>query len=225
ILYLYLAFLLAVNAIHNLSADDNDPSIIYQPPGTWGLSNYNTYDEGGQHKLTSNSSANASFTFTGVAIYFYSPLWTFPVTTQVALDNLPPVLLDLRDYKVPITVDVLETGLSSVVWSQTDLANTQHTLLVSVGKGQPYAILDALVYTVLDAGDVPPSPSPSSSSLPSTSPISALPSSTSAPKTNTASSNSSRKGLPVALGVVCTIFGLFMIGGIWWFIRRWQRRS
>ena len=82
----------------------------------------------------------------GVAIYFYSPLWTFQVTTLVTLDSLPPVLLDLRDYTQPLDVNGPETVQSSVVWSQTDLANTQHTLLVSVGPGQTLAILDTLVY-------------------------------------------------------------------------------
>ena len=85
----------------------------------------------------------------GVAIYFYSPLWTFQVTTQVALDSSPPVLLDLRDYTQPLYINGPETVQSSVVWSQTGLANTQHTLIVSVGPGQTLAIVDTLVYALL----------------------------------------------------------------------------
>ena len=64
----------------------------------------------------------------------------------MALDNLTPVLLDLRDYTQPYEDNGPETVQSSVVWSQTDLANTQHTLVVSVGEGQTLAILDALMY-------------------------------------------------------------------------------
>jgi hypothetical protein len=90
----------------------------------------------------------------GVAIYFYSPLWTFQVTTLVTLDDLPPVLLDFRDNTQPLDINGPETVQSSVVWSQTGLENTQHTLLVSVGPGQTLAVLDTLVYVLLSASSV-----------------------------------------------------------------------
>lgn len=64
----------------------------------------------------------------------------------MALDDLPPVLLDLRAYRRPFEDNGPEVVRSSVVWSQTGLANTQHTLLVSVGDGQTFAIMDTLVY-------------------------------------------------------------------------------
>ena len=86
----------------------------------------------------------------GVAIYFYSPLWTFSVMTQVALDG-SPVLLDLRDYSQLLDINGPETVQSSIVWSQTSLVDMQHTLLVSVGAGQTIAILDTLVYVLLSA--------------------------------------------------------------------------
>lgn len=69
----------------------------------------------------------------------------------MALDGSPPDLLDLRDYTQPLDINGPETVQSSVVWSQTGLANTQHTLLVSVGTGQTLAILDTLVYVLLSA--------------------------------------------------------------------------
>ena len=99
--------------------------------------------------LLNEKKKNQSLIFSGaigVAIYFYSPLWTFSVTTQVALDGSPPVLLDLRDYSQPYVDNGPETVQSSVVWSQTGLADTQHALMVSVGAGQTFAIMDALVY-------------------------------------------------------------------------------
>ena len=166
----YIAFLLVVNAMHNMTVDDNDPSINYQPPSSWVVSDSDLLDAGGQHHETTDPDATASYTFTGsfqftcietdtflsshsfaigVAIYFYSPLWPSQVTTQVALDDLPPVLLDLRDYTQPLDVNGAETVQSSVVWSQTGLTNTQHTLLVSVGSNQSLAILDTLVYVLL----------------------------------------------------------------------------
>lgn len=78
-------------------------------------------------------------------------MWTFSVTTQVELDDLPPVLLDLRDYTQRFENNGPETVQSSVVWSQTGLENTQHTLVVSVGPGESLAILDTLVYVLLSA--------------------------------------------------------------------------
>jgi hypothetical protein len=72
----------------------------------------------------------------------------------VALDDLQPTLLDLRDYSQPLEIDGPETVQSSVVWSQTGLANTQHTLLVSVGPGETIAILDTLVYVLLSASSI-----------------------------------------------------------------------
>ena len=69
----------------------------------------------------------------------------------MALDGSQPTLLDLRDYTQPLEIDGPETVQSSVVWSQTGLANTQHTLLVSVGPGETLAILDTLVYVLLSA--------------------------------------------------------------------------
>jgi len=211
----YIAFLLVVNAMHNVTVDDNNPSITYHPPNGWILSSVNVLDAGGHH-VTAQPNATASFTFTGVAIYFYSPLWPFQVTTLVTLDSSPPVLLDLRDHTQPLDINSTESVQSSAVWSRTSLANTKHTLLVSVGPSQPLAILDTLVYTVLDIA--PPSPLTPSSSTSSTS---SLPSST--PSPSTADKNSANKGLAVTLGVVCTVFGLLVIAGIWWFLGRGKR--
>ena len=56
---------------------------------------------------------------------------------------------------------------------------------------------------------------------PSTSSTSFLPSAKFTPNPSTASVNSSRDGLAVTLGVVCTVFFL-VISSIWWFLRRGQ---
>ena len=68
---LYLASLLVVNASHNVTVDDNDPSIIYHPPGSWQKSVPDVLDASGQHRVTSNPNATASFTFTGES--WFSP--------------------------------------------------------------------------------------------------------------------------------------------------------
>lgn len=51
--------------MHNVTIDDSDPSIIYQPPDSWETSVYDVLDAGGRHHLTSDPDATASFTFTG----------------------------------------------------------------------------------------------------------------------------------------------------------------
>ena len=61
----YIAFLLVVNALHNVTVDDNEPSIIYHPPDSWVVSVFDVLDAGGRHHVTSDSDATASFTFTG----------------------------------------------------------------------------------------------------------------------------------------------------------------
>jgi hypothetical protein len=84
---------------------------------------------------------------TGVAVYFMSPLWPYVVNTALSLDSAPPVLIDLTDHSKPNASVGLgpETVQSKVVWGETGLAVKQHTLVISVGAGQPYAIVDALM--------------------------------------------------------------------------------
>ena len=57
-----IAFLLVVNAMHNVTVDDDDPSITYQPPGSWNLY---MQDPDGEYYTTFDPDATASFTFTG----------------------------------------------------------------------------------------------------------------------------------------------------------------
>jgi hypothetical protein len=81
----------------------------------------------------------------GVAIYFMSPLWPYLVNTAVSLDSAPPVLIDLVDHSKPNVGVGPETIQSQVVWGEAGLVDKQHTLVIFVGAGQPYAIVDALV--------------------------------------------------------------------------------
>lgn len=65
-LLLCLASLLpTVLADQNVTVDDQDPSILYSPPGAWGLSANSSLDFGGAHMLTQNPNATAVFKFTG----------------------------------------------------------------------------------------------------------------------------------------------------------------
>ncbi|KDR84476.1 hypothetical protein GALMADRAFT_206081 [Galerina marginata CBS 339.88] len=136
-----------------------------------------------------------------------------------------------------------ETVQSNIVWSMTNLDYVQHTLIISPGA-QGRAILDALVYTVPDPSDPPPSPSsstptptpdpspsptdptadPGSSSSSSSLSLLPPPTHTSSPQSATALSPSTKKGLSIALGIVCTVFGLLVLYAVRWYWRRRQRR-
>ena len=54
-----------INGLRNVTVDDDDPSIRYEPPGAWHLSAKSTLDFGYAHMLTENPSATAVFNFTG----------------------------------------------------------------------------------------------------------------------------------------------------------------
>ena len=62
---LYIALLLFVNAMHNVTVDDNDPSITYQPSDSWLVSVFDVLDAGGSHHVISDPDATALFSFTG----------------------------------------------------------------------------------------------------------------------------------------------------------------
>lgn len=104
--------------------------------------------------------------------------------------------------------------------------------MVSVGAGEDIAIVDALMcvarasvfvylfltwvhrYTALDPGDSTTSSSTSYLPLPTHSSTSA----------GSSTTPSSKRGLSIALGLVCTTFGLLVAGAFFWYWRRRQRR-
>ena len=63
---------------------------------------------------------------------------------------------------------------------------------------------------------MPPSPSSTSHSR-------LLPNPTSTPTQGATSSSEPKQGLAIALGIVCTVFGLFVIYGAYWYWRRRKR--
>ena len=65
LLFLICLSCLRVNAVYNVTVDDNDGSITYDPPSSWNETEIDELDSGGQHMVTSDTSATATFTFTG----------------------------------------------------------------------------------------------------------------------------------------------------------------
>ncbi|TEB32140.1 hypothetical protein FA13DRAFT_1731879 [Coprinellus micaceus] len=219
----------AAQAQRNVTVDDEDPSIVYQPAEEWFVSANSSLDFGHAHMLTQNPNATATFNFTGVAIYFLSPLWPYTVNTAISLDGMPPTLVDLIDRTRPDTGGFgPETVQWDVVWSATNLTNTNHTLLVSVGSGQRFGIVDGLIYTIIDpevtttASEPPPSTTTSESDASSSSPVPVpTPSSTDA----SSQSGSSSRSMKIALGSVLGVLGLLIVLLCIWFCIHKRRRN
>jgi hypothetical protein len=74
-----------------------------------------------------------------------SPLWPYAVSTALTLDSRPTVIVDLTDHTTPDIGGGIETVSHSVVWSAENLQNTNHTLRISVGRGQGFAIVDGIM--------------------------------------------------------------------------------
>ncbi|KAF9445837.1 hypothetical protein P691DRAFT_674845 [Macrolepiota fuliginosa MF-IS2] len=135
--------LLLVHGLRNVTLDDNDPQIQYT--GGWNRTVATDLDYGGSHLLATNATSEATLQFTGVTVYFMSPLWPYVVSTALTLDSRPTVVVDLTDHNSPDAGGGLETVQSSVVWSAENLENTTHTLRISVGRGELFAIVDGIM--------------------------------------------------------------------------------
>ncbi|KAJ7789179.1 hypothetical protein B0H14DRAFT_2397683, partial [Mycena olivaceomarginata] len=135
-----------VSGLRNVTLDDNDPAIVYSVGWNESTAN-NPFDFGGSLHFSNNSTASASVTFRGVAVYLTSPFWSSGVAAQVVLDGQGPFAIDLKDYRVPAERGLgRETIRSQIVWSATDLPDTNHTMVISVPPGVEYVVLDGLMY-------------------------------------------------------------------------------
>jgi len=83
--------------------------------------------------------------YIGVAVHFMSPLWPYRVSTAVSVDGGPAIVVSLVDSSRPDARTGPETVNSSIVWSAVGLENREHTLVVSVAVGEPFAIVDAFL--------------------------------------------------------------------------------
>ncbi|KAJ7703528.1 hypothetical protein B0H17DRAFT_1040721 [Mycena rosella] len=142
-----------VSALRNVTLDDNHPSIIYS--SGWNVSNgNNSLDFGGSLHFSDNSSASATLTFQGVAIYLVAPFWSSRVGMQVAIDGQGPFTIDLEDYGVPTASGLgRETLQSQIVWVATALPDAQHTIVISMPPAMRNLVLDGLIYSVFDGNN------------------------------------------------------------------------
>jgi hypothetical protein len=144
---------LAFSAVHsqftNCTIDDTDDTVFYK--GSWGEIGPTSLDYGSTHALSSDSSATAIFCFKGVAIYYMSPLWPYPVNSMVSLDGSPGECVSLQDSSTPPTDGGPETVKSAPVWGVEGLKDGEHELIVSMCPGGQFVVVDAFIYTVANA--------------------------------------------------------------------------
>ena len=165
-----LCFVQTSRAARNITIDNTSSSIRYYG-SEWTVAVFPEYDVGGSQHLvdlgpngSGASTATATFTFTGIclrhdplhcssahavpsgtAIYYWAPLWPYLVTTSVALDSEIPWGLKLLENGPQVPIGSVGPSVPSAVrWGLTGLANTQHTLLISLTPGTRYIVLDAL---------------------------------------------------------------------------------
>ncbi|KAJ7190670.1 hypothetical protein GGX14DRAFT_381958, partial [Mycena pura] len=134
---------LLVNALLNVTVDDTDPSIVYR--GSWEPSSTHLsgLDYGGSHTVSSDAAANATFAFTGVAVYYLAPRWPYAVNTQLSLDGGPAIIVNLTDPDASTTAaGGSESAQSRVAWSATALPNTTHTLFLTMARGGEFIVAD-----------------------------------------------------------------------------------
>jgi hypothetical protein len=75
-----------------------------------------------------------------------APLWPYTVNTVVTLDSDPPYLIEMTDPSESEPVGNPPTVESQVLWGQSGLADTEHTLVMSMASSGMYVIVDALMY-------------------------------------------------------------------------------
>ncbi|KAF9443988.1 hypothetical protein P691DRAFT_678465 [Macrolepiota fuliginosa MF-IS2] len=152
----YVLFLLAAHYIvgsvaqRNITVDDSDPT-MFQYSNGWSLTAFSSLDYNGTHHLTNHDSALATFTFTGTAVYFVSPLWPYAVSTQLQLDSQSPLSLNLTDPTPrPQDPSGSETVSFGVIWGSESLSNTVHTVRMSKVPDIDWAVVDAIMWVPHD---------------------------------------------------------------------------
>lgn len=81
-------------------------------------------------------------------MYYMSSLWPYSVTTQIALDGGPPITLNLSSSAAETAPSDNADVPSAVVWGESELLNTQHTLVVSMPP-DGYVEVDAFMYAFI----------------------------------------------------------------------------
>jgi hypothetical protein len=156
---LLLVFLLTIptHCMHNISIDDTDPSITYQGIWTPDFENASSLYYGGTLAASTDPNANATLMFTGthdrgvfvcfnfiksfpgVAVYYLSSLWTFPVSVDISIDFEDSVSVNLT-----VPNDSTEPS-SQPMWEATGLTNGTHEVVISMSEGSTSMVVDGFM--------------------------------------------------------------------------------
>ncbi|KAJ7153356.1 hypothetical protein C8R46DRAFT_912587 [Mycena filopes] len=139
-------FLHLASALLNVTIDDTDAMITYE--GSWepSATHMSGLDYGGTHTVSGDTAANATFTFTGVAVYYLCPRWPYAVNTEVTLDDGQSVIVNLTDPAASTTAaGGSESAQSSVVWSATGLTNATHKLVLTMAPQGEFIVADGFM--------------------------------------------------------------------------------
>ncbi|KAJ3925564.1 MAG: hypothetical protein NXY57DRAFT_906910 [Lentinula lateritia] len=140
--------------LHNVTYDNLDPSVTYLPQGGdgWDVDIKEGLDYEGSHAVASGDpDASAVFQFTGVAVYYFSPLWPYNVSTVVSLDGGNNITVNLMDMSAtPASVGSPPTASSAARYGFTGLSNNSHTLSMFVLQGLNYSDPNVNGYIVVD---------------------------------------------------------------------------
>ncbi|KAI3608195.1 hypothetical protein WG66_006505 [Moniliophthora roreri] len=148
--------------LRNVSIDDSDPRIVYSP-GWVETETSDGQSYGGYYHSSSRSDAFAEFTFTGVGIYYMSPLWPYPVGARLILDDNPSqsAVVDLQDDSTRLISDDDGRGPEIVpthaIWGVGGLENIKHTLRIEHLNNGEHLVLDCLIYTTEESDSLPTS--------------------------------------------------------------------
>ncbi|KAI5824769.1 hypothetical protein K523DRAFT_252501 [Schizophyllum commune Tattone D] len=212
-------------ADRNVTVDDTSSDIRYS--GDWTTSTTTELDYGGTHQLTEDHSATAKLTFTGNAVYFMSPRWPYTVNVAVSVDGGEVSLIDLIDHDTPTQDGGSETKDSEVVWARTGLDNAEHTLTVSVGGGQQFAIVDAIIYTVEDEETTTANPTSTQAHTSQSTSATETSSSESEPSATQvgATGDHKKNGATIAASVTVAVLGMLAVALTFFCMSRRKRKQ
>ncbi|TFK24497.1 hypothetical protein FA15DRAFT_704482 [Coprinopsis marcescibilis] len=141
----------SAQTFRNVSVDDQSSMITYVPSSSWRLTDPGEWDAGvgRAHMVTNDLSAYATFTFTGVAFFYYSAQWPYRVATGLSINGGPLSTIDQQDHGAAPTESVYPTIRANILAWAVGLPNQEHTIRVSVPPGYDVAVVDYFVYTQL----------------------------------------------------------------------------
>ncbi|KAJ4473647.1 hypothetical protein J3R30DRAFT_703445 [Lentinula aciculospora] len=142
-----------VFALQNVTISHTSSSIDYKPNSSIWFSSDSALDYSQSHATTETKGASATFTFTGIAIYYAAASWPYPVSANISINGGSGTFVDLHDYQSAQTNGGSASASATIHWYRTGLKNTSHTIVISLAKNASYAVLDTLIYTIDDGSD------------------------------------------------------------------------